>query len=204
MDVRKVALHAGLAKCSSSRRQGLCLDRVGHWLHTYWLAAALAHALVLHCNGTARTGAVHLSPVPGSLASAHVSRMSGLQCFTLTRRTRVTPGSHDTIDTGKVTQPGHFWSPPCRGIAAAAQSDWRELSRSSHSLAPPLASRLVLSARRRSATSANRLLLSISPQQSPRQGSSPTVPCSSRPSTSWDSSVCRFAMNLRFLLGSAH
>ena len=68
-------------------------------------AAALVCTQVLHCNGKACTGAVHLSPFPGSLVSAHVSRMSGLQWFTLTRRTRMTPGSHDTIDTGKVT---HF------------------------------------------------------------------------------------------------
>ena len=201
---RTVALHAGLAKCSSSRKQGLVLDLLGRWLYAHWLAATLAHALVLHCNGKACTGAVHLSPFPGSLTPAHVSRMSGLQWFALTRRTRVTPGSHDTMDTGKVTQLGHHWRPPCRGIAAAAQSDWRELSRPSHSLAPPLASRLVLSARRRSATPANHPSLSICPQQSPRRRSSPTVPCSLCPSTSWDSSVCRFAMNPYFFLRSAH
>ena len=66
-------------------------------------AATLVCAQVLHCNGKACTGAVHLSPFPGSLVSAHVSRMSGLQWFTLTRCTRVMRDSHDTIDTGKVT-----------------------------------------------------------------------------------------------------
>ena len=145
-----------------------------------------------------------MSPFPGSLLSAHVSRMSGLQRLALIRRTRVTPGSHDTIDTGKVTQLGHYWRPPCHGIAAAAQSDWREQSRPSHSLVPTLASRLMLSARRHPAISANHPLLSIRPQQSPRQSSSQTVPCSSRPSTSWTWSFCRFAMNLHFSLESAH
>ena len=68
LDASRADLRAGLAGRACALRWGLGLTCKRHAKSIHGLAAALANALVLHCNREVRTGAVHLSL---SLAHSH-------------------------------------------------------------------------------------------------------------------------------------
>ena len=179
LDASTVDLRAGLAVGAFALRWGLCLSCPKHCKLACWLAAALANALVLHCNEETCTRTVQLSSSSGSLSFAYVAAICELQCLTLNRRTRVTPGTRDITQEEEATHQCHSSYPACHVSAASPLSDSRARSRQSDSLVPQLASRLVLYARRRSTTPANCPSLSFCPRQSPRRISSRNVPSSS-------------------------
>ena len=176
-DLQMARLKRTRARCGTGERTGAALQ----WGGTHWCCAFVA--------------------LPGTLTSAHVAELRGLQRFTLTRRTRVTPVFHDTTLAGQLSQ---FCCSPRPGTAVVAQSDSRTCCRSSHSSCPQPASRLVLSGRKPSPTSTNQPSLSLGPRQYPRHVSVATVPSSLSSSAVLDSSICSVPMNTQFFLGSAH
>ena len=204
MDASTVDLRAGLAVGAFALRWGLGLSCPKHCKLACWLAAALANALVLHCNEETCTRTVQLSSSSGSLSFAHVAAISELQCLTLFWRTRVSPGTRDITQEEEATHQCHSSDPACHMSAASAPSDTRTRSRQSHSLVPQLASRLVLYVRRRSTTPANCPSLSFCPRQSPRRVSARHVPSSSSSSAICTWPFCRVAMDPHCFVDRAH